>query len=298
MSDAASIEPAAHACRSSANSTWSWSAAGRPASRPRERGAPWRAHAAGGALRLPGRHGHGRRRDQLRRPLRPARRRDAPGGARRGRRAARAHRRHGRPQQAAGRHGQGRIRVRSYDTSVYKCAADQLLLRGRRRAAVPRLGRGRGDGRRRASPRWWSRPSPAARRSAPTPSSTAAAMPTWPPSPACPSRWATAMAAGSFPPPCSASAMSMRQRALAAVGEFKAINDADGAGARARARAPTDFPREGAILRPQIDPREWRANVTQIRNAAGRGDERRRCARAQRRRGRGPAPDRASTSAS
>ena len=29
------------------------------------------------------------------------------------------------------------------------------------------------------------------------------------------------------------------------------------------------FPRDGAILRPNIDPREWRANVTQIRNAQG-----------------------------
>jgi hypothetical protein len=57
-------------------------------------------------------------------------------------------------------------------------------------------------------------------------------------------------------------------RALAAVGEFKAINDLM---AMARERDPQAyrFPREGAILRPQIDPREWRANVTQIRNAAG-----------------------------
>lgn len=58
-------------------------------------------------------------------------------------------------------------------------------------------------------------------------------------------------------------------RALAAVGEFKAINDLMD---RARAERPGsyDFPREGAILRPQIDPREWRANVTQIRNAQGK----------------------------
>jgi hypothetical protein len=58
-------------------------------------------------------------------------------------------------------------------------------------------------------------------------------------------------------------------RALAAVGEFKAINELM---AKARERDPEAyrFAREGAILRPQIDPREWRANVTQIRNAAGR----------------------------
>ena len=31
-----------------------------------------------------------------------------------------------------------------------------------------------------------------------------------------------------------------------------------------------DFPRRGAILRPQRNPREWRANVTQLRNEQGR----------------------------
>src|SRR5690606_21887362 len=56
--------------------------------------------------------------------------------------------------------------------------------------------------------------------------------------------------------------------ALAAVGEFKAINTLMD---RVRAERPEayDFAREGAILRPNIDPREWRANVTQIRNAQG-----------------------------
>ncbi|KQW59402.1 FAD-dependent oxidoreductase [Variovorax sp. Root411] len=57
--------------------------------------------------------------------------------------------------------------------------------------------------------------------------------------------------------------------ALEAVGEFKAINDYM---ARAEQQHPGKyrFPREGAILRPNKDPREWRANVTQIRNAQGR----------------------------
>lgn len=56
--------------------------------------------------------------------------------------------------------------------------------------------------------------------------------------------------------------------ALRAVGEFKAIN-------MLMAQAQLDkpgryqFPREGAILRPQKNPREWRANVTQIGNANG-----------------------------
>lgn len=56
--------------------------------------------------------------------------------------------------------------------------------------------------------------------------------------------------------------------ALAAVGEFKAINTF-------MLQAQTDkpgrykFPREGAILRPQKIATEWRANVTQIGNAEG-----------------------------
>ena len=55
------------------------------------------------------------------------------------------------------------------------------------------------------------------------------------------------------------------ERALAAVGEFKAI-DALMSQAADRYR----FPRRGAILRPQRNPREWRANVTQLGNAQGR----------------------------
>jgi succinate dehydrogenase/fumarate reductase flavoprotein subunit len=54
-------------------------------------------------------------------------------------------------------------------------------------------------------------------------------------------------------------------RAQAAIGEFKAIDTL-----MAQAAARFDFPRHGAILRPQRNPREWRANVTQLRNANGR----------------------------
>jgi hypothetical protein len=54
-------------------------------------------------------------------------------------------------------------------------------------------------------------------------------------------------------------------RAQAAIGEFKAIDALmDAASGR------YDFPRRGAILRPQRNPSEWRANVTQLRNAQGR----------------------------
>jgi FAD dependent oxidoreductase len=54
-------------------------------------------------------------------------------------------------------------------------------------------------------------------------------------------------------------------RAQAAIGEFKAID-----ALMAKAADRYDFPRKGAILRPQKNPSEWRANVTQLRNAQGR----------------------------
>ena len=56
--------------------------------------------------------------------------------------------------------------------------------------------------------------------------------------------------------------------ALAAVGEFKAINTLMHE-VQARTPGRYNFPREGAILRPQKNPAEWRANVTQISNAGG-----------------------------
>ncbi|MDP2818403.1 MAG: FAD-dependent oxidoreductase [Polaromonas sp.] len=57
-------------------------------------------------------------------------------------------------------------------------------------------------------------------------------------------------------------------RALAAVGEFSAINKLMNE-SQLRAPGRYQFPRQGAILRPNKNPTEWRANVTQIRNAAG-----------------------------
>ena len=56
------------------------------------------------------------------------------------------------------------------------------------------------------------------------------------------------------------------ERALAAIGTFGAIDALmDQAASDGRYR----FPRRGAIVRPQKDPTQWRVNVTQIRNAAG-----------------------------
>lgn len=58
------------------------------------------------------------------------------------------------------------------------------------------------------------------------------------------------------------------EAALASVGEFQAINTYM---AKAEKEFPGryKFPREGAILRPQINPTEWRANVTQLQNSKG-----------------------------
>lgn len=56
--------------------------------------------------------------------------------------------------------------------------------------------------------------------------------------------------------------------ALAAIGEFEAINHFM-SNAQNAFPGRYKFPREGAILRPQINASEWRANVTQLRNADG-----------------------------
>jgi hypothetical protein len=162
---------------------------------------------------------------------------------------------------------QGRIRVRSYDVSAYKCAADQMLADagvellfhasaaavlmdgGRITALVAETKSGRlairagvfidctGDG-------------------------DVAAFAGVP--------FAVGDGAGSglFPTTMFRVGHVDAEPALAAIGEFKAINDFM---ERAQQEHPGRyrFPREGAILRPQINPAEWRANVTQLRNAEG-----------------------------
>lgn len=55
------------------------------------------------------------------------------------------------------------------------------------------------------------------------------------------------------------------EHALAAIGDFAAIN-----ALMAAAAQRYTFARQGAIVRPQKNPTEWRANVTQIANAAGK----------------------------
>ena len=162
---------------------------------------------------------------------------------------------------------QGRIRVRSYDTSVYKCAADQFttaagvhLLFHAYAAAVAM------DGSRIAalivetkSGRQAIRANAFIDCSGDADVAAFAGVP-----------FALGDGHGSalFPSTMFRVGHVDAPRALAAVGEFQAIN-ALMAKARERDPAAYRFPRDGAILRPQIDPREWRANVTQIRNAAG-----------------------------
>lgn len=162
---------------------------------------------------------------------------------------------------------QGRIRVRSYDTSVYKCAADQLLLD----AGVELLFHALAasvvmDGARIAALVVETKSGRVALGAnafidASGDADVAAFA-------GVPFAVGDGQGSGLFPSTMFRIGHVDAPRALAAVGEFKAINELM---AKALERSPGvyRFPREGAILRPQIDPREWRANVTQIRNARG-----------------------------
>ncbi|HET7837088.1 MAG TPA: FAD-dependent oxidoreductase [Variovorax sp.] len=162
---------------------------------------------------------------------------------------------------------QGRIRVRSYDTSVYKCAADQLLLD----AGVELLFHALAaavvmDGARIAALVVETKSGrQAIRANAFVDGSGDADVAAFA---GVPFAVGDGHGSGLFPSTMFRVGHVEAARALAAVGEFKAINDLM---AQVRERDPEAyrFPREGAILRPQIDPREWRANVTQIRNAEG-----------------------------
>ena len=162
---------------------------------------------------------------------------------------------------------QGRIRVRSYDTSVYKCAADQLMLD----AGVELLFHALAasvvmDGPRIAALVVETKSGRVALRAnafidASGDADVAAFA-------GVPFAVGDGQGSGLFPSTMFRVGHVDAPRALAAVGEFKAINELM---AKALERSPGAyrFPREGAILRPQIDPREWRANVTQICNAKG-----------------------------
>ncbi|WP_399683225.1 FAD-dependent oxidoreductase [Xenophilus sp.] len=162
----------------------------------------------------------------------------------------------------------GRIRVRSYDTSVYKCAADQMLeaagvellfhawaaavlMEGPRIAAlVVETKSGRQAIRARAFVDASGDADVAAFAGVPF-------------------EVGDGHGSGLFPTTMFRVGQVDAAPALEAVGEFKAINDWI---EKVKAAKPGAyrFAREGAILRPNIDPREWRVNVTQIRNAEGK----------------------------
>ncbi len=162
---------------------------------------------------------------------------------------------------------QGRIRVRSYDVSAYKCAADQMLadagveLLFHASAAAVLM-----DGSRITALVAETKSGRLAIRAGVfidcTGDGDVAAFAGVP--------FAVGDGAGSglFPTTMFRVGHVDAEPALAAIGEFKAINDFM---ERAQQEHPGryGFPREGAILRPQINPAEWRANVTQLRNAEG-----------------------------
>jgi hypothetical protein len=162
---------------------------------------------------------------------------------------------------------QGRIRVRSYDTSAYKCAADQMLLA----AGVELLFHAYAaavvmDGQRISALVVETKSGRLALRahvfvdcSGDADVAAFAGVP---------HAIGDGHGSGLFPSTMFRVGHVDAPAALAAVGEFKAINDYM---ARAQQAYPGryHFAREGAILRPQINPAEWRANVTQLKNADG-----------------------------
>ena len=162
---------------------------------------------------------------------------------------------------------QGRIRVRSYDTSIYKCVADQWMLAcGVHLLFHTRASSVLMDGSRidalvieTKSGRQAVRANVFIDCSGDADIAALAGVPY---------EVGDGHGSGLFPSTMFRVGHVDASQALPAVGEFKAINDFM---ERSQRHYPDryKFPREGAILRPQINPSEWRANVTQIANASG-----------------------------
>lgn len=162
---------------------------------------------------------------------------------------------------------QGRIRVRSYDMSAYKCVADQML----RDVGVEILFHAWAaqvhaeDGRIQAlfvetkSGRQTVLASSFIDCSGDADVAAFAGVPF---------EVGDGLGSGLYPTTMFRIAHVDSAQALAAVGEFQAINLLM---KKVQAEKPGhyQFPREGAILRPQKNPSEWRANVTQIAQANG-----------------------------
>ena len=162
---------------------------------------------------------------------------------------------------------QGRIRVRSYDMSAYKCVADQML----RDVGVEILFHAWAaqvhveDGRIQAlfvetkSGRQTVLAKSFIDCSGDADVAAFAGVPY---------EVGDGLGSGLYPTTMFRIAHVNSEQALAAVGEFQAINLLM---KKVQAEKPGQyqFPREGAILRPQKNPSEWRANVTQIAQANG-----------------------------
>lgn len=162
---------------------------------------------------------------------------------------------------------QGRIRVRSYDMSAYKCVADQML----RDVGVEILFHAWAaqvhveDGRIQAlfvetkSGRQTVLAKSFIDCSGDADVAAFAGVPF---------EVGDGLGSGLYPTTMFRIAHVDSEQALAAVGEFQAINLLM---KKVQAEKPGQyqFPREGAILRPQKNPSEWRANVTQIAQANG-----------------------------
>jgi hypothetical protein len=160
---------------------------------------------------------------------------------------------------------QGRIRVRSYDTSAYKCAADGLM----EDAGVELLFHALVTGVEAADDGALSS-LVVQTRSGPRAIKARVFIDASGDGDVCalagaPFELGDGEGSGLYPTTMFRITGVDAPRALAAVGDFKAI-DALMAAAAGRYR----FPRRGAILRPQLDPTEWRANVTQLAAPDGR----------------------------
>jgi hypothetical protein len=162
---------------------------------------------------------------------------------------------------------QGRIRVRSYDTSVYKCVADQwMLAAGVRLLFHARASSVLMDGARISALVVETKSGRQAIRANVFIDCSGDADVAY--FAGVPYEVGDGHGSGLFPSTMFRIGHVDAAQALEAVGDFKAINDFM---ERAQGAHPGryQFPREGAILRPQINPAEWRANVTQIANAQG-----------------------------
>jgi glycine/D-amino acid oxidase-like deaminating enzyme len=161
---------------------------------------------------------------------------------------------------------QGRITVRSYDVSAYKCAADDLLLSSGAKLLFHAFAADAAmDGERIAalivetkSGRRAIRGSIFIDCSGDADLAAHAGVPF---------ETGDGHGGGLFPTTMFRIGSVDAAKALAAIGEFKAIDRLMDEAAR---NGGYRFPRAGAVVRPQKNPSEWRVNVTQIRNRQGR----------------------------